>query len=344
MLEGLEHEFGMEYPILTIIRQFRELYKLKYTFVDRIPHYVNRWPFDGRVHCEIKCTRTVNGRKATANPNLMAQPEHGRFAADFKAGWVADDGHVVAQWDSSQIELRVLAHISQDPVMCAIFRGERRNPDGSLIDLHAALAERIFGVPPIQQDKHKHRYPVKEVNFGLPNGMGAHGLTLALRAKGVMLDEDDAQRWIDETMALYEGVAAYQTRLKEEARRTGTVRCESGRIRYIGGIHSTDDRIREEAERLAFSMPIGEGAQWIMKHVEAAVWKDILVPRLKRGLWIEPLLQVHDSLKLEMESGLQDEVHLEMRQAMNHSHHLSVPLECEGEWGQNFRDMSSFAQ
>jgi len=602
ILEGLEHGYP-EYPVIQIIREYRELYKLKNTFVDRLPDFVQRFPFDGRVHATFRTTSVVTGRLSASDPNVLAQPEHGKFAKDFKRGWVADPGHVFGCWDeclvagtrilktdltwvgietlkagdsligieeettngkerktlttrvvatrskikhcctirlsngkritasdehpwlvkrrehgrhhykwiktldlkvgdqfskfvepwspensyeagwlagffdgegclsanngtltltqnpgplmeraktllrargydfhvdsprthpsgfgrrqteviwmcgvrdclhflgtirphrllekasglwegrislkkkrgkrspvdsslvyvkgiehagnkevitlettshtfvaegfhthNSQVELRGLAHLSQDPVMLAVYRGERRNPDGSLVDLHAALGERIFGIKPKDQDKSKHRLPMKEINFGIPNGMGPRGLMVSLRKVGLDVDEDDAARWLQETLDLYTGVKAYQQTRIEEARRRGFITCLSGRRRYIGGIHSTNARIRESAERLAFSTPIQESAQMIMKQAEASAWKDIICPLQRTGVYIEPVLQVHDSIKLEMADGLQAQVHTMMTQVMTQvPKSFCVPLAVEGEYGVNMADMS----
>lgn len=342
ILEALEHEHP-ELPQISTIRSYRETYKLKNTFVDRLPDFVGRWPHDGRIHTTLRTTRVVTGRLAASDPNLLAQPEHGPFAAEFKRGWVAESGHILCQWDESQVELRGLAHLSQDPVMLATFRGERRNPDGSLVDLHAALAERIFGVKPKDQDKHKHRLPAKAINFGIPMGMTCKGLSVELRKNGVDADEDTAQRWLDETLGLYKGVARFMEERKAEAHRNGFVRCLSGRIRYIGGIRSRDDRTREEAERFAFSTPIQESATFIMKQAEKIVYEDILVPYWKDGRWVEPLLQVHDCLKIECEEGMEQELHILMTEAMtNVPKGFSVPLAVEGEWGPNMADMRGF--
>lgn len=342
VLEALEHEHP-EYPVISTIREFREIYKLKHTFVDRIPDFVHRWPHDGRVHATFRTTRVVTGRLAASDPNLLAQPKHGKFGKRFRRGWVAESGHFLGEWDLSQIELRVLAHLSRDPTMLAIFRGEKRNPDGSLIDLHAALAERIFGVKPKDQDKSKHRLPAKAVNFGLPMGMTFKGLTVELRKNGVMIDEDDAQRWIDETMALYKMVPRYQERMKAEARRNGYIRCLSGRIRYIGGIKSWDEHIRAEAERFAFSTPIQEGAQWLMKQAETSIWSEIIVPAQGR---VQPLLQVHDAINLEFDDDpkLAKRLNGQMCDIMTRAPKgFSVPVETSGDYGPNMAEMEAFA-
>ncbi len=325
------------------IREFRETYKLKHSFVDTIPAHLNKWPYDGRIHATFRTTRVVTGRLAASDPNLLAQPEHGLHANDFKRCWVAEDGRFIYQADESQVELRVLAHLSQDPVLLSVYRGERRNPDGSLVDLHSALAERIFGVAPHLQNKSQHRLPAKAVNFGISMGMTNKGLCLELRKNGMDISEDDAQRWLDETLDLYSGVKAYMARMIAQAEQQGYIRCLSGRIRYIGGIHSPDERVREEAERFSFSTPIQEGAQWLMKRCEAKIWEEVLPVFWRRQQWVEPILQVHDCLKFEAELGLEHDLHVAMTQTMTETPPgFSVPLAVEDEHGVNMADMTKF--
>jgi len=335
ILEGLEHAYP-EYEVISSIRAYRELFKLKNTFVDRLPDFTRKYPYDGRIHATFRTTTVVTGRLSASEPNLLAQPEHGKFAKDFKRGWVADEGHVFGAWDESQVELRGLAHLSKDPVLLRAFSSGQ--------DLHAKLAVRIFGG---KEDDYRHtcyeRFAVKEINFGIPNGMGPKGLMVALRSKGVKADEQTAAIWLRETLGLYKGVKRYMETRKAEARRYGYVTCLSGRRRYVGGIRSQDDGIREAAERLAFSTPIQESAQYIMKQAEASVWQDIICPLQRDGHWIEPLLQVHDSLKLEMEEGLAQSVHTQMVQAMTRvPKSFCVPLAVEGEFGPNMADMERF--
>ena len=340
VLEALEHEHP-EHQVLSTIRSYREVYKLKNTFVDRIPDFAKRWPYDGRVHASFRTTRVVTGRLSASDPNLLAQPKHGKFAKEFRKGWVAEGERLLGEWDLSQGELRVLAHLSQDPLMLAVYRGERRNPDGSIIDLHAALAERIFGVKPKDQHKSKHRLPAKTVNFGLAMGMQKQGLTIELRKDGVDIDEDDAQRWIDETDRLYKGVPIYKARMVAEAKRNGFIRCISGRIRYIGGIKAYDEATRAEAERFAFSTPVQEGLQYLMKQAEASIWDEIIVPN--KGHYVEPILQVHDAMYLEFDPELAQELHHKMVDIMTRvPQSFSVPMGVDGQFGPNMADMKGF--
>ncbi len=335
ILEALEKDIHLDRVVRNIVadvREYREVYKLKHTFVDKIPEFVNRWPFDGRIHSTFRITRVVSGRLAASDPNLLALPKHGKFAHRFRQGFVGSDDTVIASWDLSQIELRVLAHLSQDPVLLHAFR--------SGIDLHATLAERIFGVKPKDQDKSKHRLPAKAVNFGIPMGMTNIGLCLELRKNGVDINEDDAQRWLDETQKLYAQVPVYQQQKIAEALRYGFVTDLRGRRRYIGGIRSWDEGTRSEAERFAFSTPIQAGAQEIMKEAEAYVYQEVLLPRWRRGDRVEPLVQIHDDLVLEAETRIVAELDQEMVFAMTQvpAHWLSVPIETSGDAGANWGD------
>lgn len=340
VLEALEKYYQKDFPQIADIRAYREYYKLQNTFVLRLPELIHRWPRDERIHCDLFMNRIPSGRLNARNPNLLAMPKHGKFAKDFRRCFVPGPGRLFLSADESQAELRVLAHLSQDPVMLAIFRGEKRNRDGSTIDLHAMMAERIFGVPPKLQDGSKHRLPAKAVNFGLPMGMTAVGLCLELRKGGLDVREDDAQRWIDEADALYTQVPIYKARCIAEAEQNGYVRCLSGRIRYIGGIRSRDDRVKSEAERFAFSTPVQEGAQWIGKHALAAAWNDIFVPLQKAGHWCEPLLWTHDDLLSEMEDELVLTVAPQIRTILSTAPAgFTVPLETAPEAGLNWAEM-----
>ena len=335
ILEALEHEHP-EYPVITTIRSYRELYKLKNTFVDRLPDFVRRWPYDGRIHTTFRTTRVVTGRLAASDPNLLAMPKHGQFAREFRRGWVPEPGHILCEWDLSQIELRVLAHLAQDPVLLEAFR--------SGLDLHARLASRVFGGCEADHKKGPTRLAAKAINFGIPMGLTCKGLSVELRKNGVDADEDDAQRWLNETMALYAQVPSYQDRMVAEAHRQGYVRCLSGRIRYIGGIRSSHHRVYEEARRFAFATPIQEGATWIAKMAQARIWK-LMEDYRKQGRWVEALIWVHDALTAEAEHDMTfaQELNTQMVRALIElPKGFSVPIETSGEWGLNWDEMEPF--
>lgn len=339
VLEALEKMYP-EYPQIATIRSYREYYKLRWTFVERLPELVERWPFDGRIHCELMLNRTPSGRLAAKSPNLLAMPKHGKFAKMFRACFVPRPGCLFLSLDESQIELRVGAHLSQDPVMLAIYRGEMRNPDGSLIDLHAAMCERTTGKKPKDQTS-GDRTAAKAINFGYWMGQTYVGLKLELQKAGMDVSDDDAQQMIDGANELYKGAGVYKKAMIAEAEKNGFIRCPlSGRIRYVGGIRSKDDRVRAEAERFAYSTPIQEGAQAIGKAVLASAWDKVYVPYRRQGRYIEPLLWTHDDLLSEVDENLVLEVAPKLKAIMTTAPKgFSVPLDTAPEAGMNWADM-----
>lgn len=173
-------------------------------------------------------------------------------------------------------------------------------------------------------------------------GMSNRGLSVELRKNGVEADETTAQQWLDETMALYKGVAAYMDHQKAEARRNGFIRCLSGRVRYIGGIRSRDERTREEAERFSFSTPIQEGASMLMKKAEATIYEDVLPYFWRDNIYCEPILQVHDCLKFECAEDAVQDLHQMVEAAMTIAPRgFAVPLEIEAEFGPTMADMET---
>jgi uracil-DNA glycosylase family 4 len=342
VLEALQRMYP-EYPQIATLRSYREYYKLRWTFVERLPELIERWPFDRRIHCDLMLNRTPSGRLAAKNPNLLAMPKHGKFAKAFRRCFIPGGRYgerVFLSLDESQVELRVGAHLSQDPVMLAIYRGERRNPDGSKIDLHAAMGERVLGKPAKDQSS-ADRTAMKAINFGYWMGQTNVGLSLELRKSGMDVDEEDAQRWIDEANVLYAGAVSYKQAKIAEAERNGFIRCLSGRIRYIGGIRSNDDRVRAEAERFAYSTPIQEGAQWIGKQVLTRAWHEVYVPSRRAGKpFLEPVLWTHDDLLSEVEANYALEVAPQLQRIMTTAPEgFSVPLETTPEAGINWADM-----
>lgn len=340
ILEALEKMYP-EYPQIADIRSYREYYKLRWTFVERLPELVDRWPFDGAIHCELMMNRTPSGRLAAKNPNLLAMPKHGKFAKMFRACFVPRPGCLFLSLDESQIELRVGAHLSQDPVMLAIYRGERRNSDGSLIDLHAAMCERVTGKKPKDQTS-GDRTAAKAINFGYWMGQTYVGLKLELQKAGLDVSDDDAQHMIDEANALYTGAGTYKLAMIAEAEKNGYIRCPlSGRIRYVGGIRSKDDRVRAEAERFAYSTPIQEGAQALAKQILADAWHEVYIPERKQGHHVEPLMWTHDDLLSEVDDCHTLRIARQLKEIMTRTPpSFSVPLDTTPEAGLNWADLT----
>ncbi len=346
VLEGLEKMYP-EHPSLADIRSYRQLYKLRWTFVEQLPELVKRWPFDGRIHCELMLNRTPSGRLASKSPNLLAMPKHDKnaiarkrkLAKMFRRCFIARPECLLLSLDESQIELRVGAHLSQDPVMLAIYRGERRNPDGSKIDVHANMVQRVYGTIGDNQTN-EQRTACKAINFGFWMGQTYVGLKLELQKAGLDVSDDDAQRMIDEANALYVGAGTYKQAMIAEAEKNGYIRCAlSGRIRYVGGIRSRDDRVRAEAERFAYSTPVQEGAQALCKTMLASAWDNVYVPHRKQGHYVEPILWTHDDLLSEVHQNQVLTVARELKEIMTTvPSGFSVPLETTPEAGLNWAD------
>lgn len=306
---------------------------------ERLPELVDRWPFDGRIHCELMLTRTPSGRLAAKSPNLLAMPKHGKYAKLFRACFVPREGCMFLSLDESQIELRVGAHLSQDPVMLAIYRGEMRNPDGSRIDLHTNMCKRMLGRA---EETSGERTAAKAVNFGYWMGQTYVGLKLELQKAGLDVSDHEAQGWIDAANDLYKGAVTYKEAMIQEATRNGYIRCPlSGRIRYVGGIRSRDDRVRAEAERFAYSTPIQEGAQALAKRMLAEAWTDVFQPARRAGQHIEPLLWTHDDLLSEVEIPQVLRVARELKAIMVKTPQgFSVPLDTTPEAGLTWADLT----
>jgi DNA polymerase I-like protein with 3'-5' exonuclease and polymerase domains len=222
--------------------------------------------------------------------------------------------------------------------MLAIYRGEMRNKDGSLIDIHTNMVRRIYGDV---EETSGIRTACKAINFGYWMGQTYVGLKLELQKAGLDVSDDDAQKMIAEANALYKGAQTYKDAMIAEAERNGYIRCPlSGRIRYVGGIRSKDDRVRAEAQRFAYSTPIQESAQALAKKMLADAWHEVYTPRRRRGEHVEPLLWTHDDLLSEVEIPKVLEVAKELKVIMTRQPvGFSVPLSTTPEAGLNWNDL-----
>lgn len=335
------------HPAVALIQDGREIRKLKSTYALAIPRLVGT---DGRLHPHYRITRAETGRLSASDPNVLALPKHSARGKLIRHGFIAGEGHELGEWDLSQIEMAMFAHDSQDPVLLdAIRRG---------VDLHYDTAARVIRglTVPANADKawyqarlhkEKDRFPAKAVNFGILMGITPFGLLDQLHKNRQLhwrLDPDPRDPTIPDTTTLlakwhrtYTVASAYIKAKHVEARRYGFVRDHWGRLRWLEGIHSTDDYIRAEAERMAQATPTQSGAQGIIKRVMAAVWPRLV--ELRRIWWVEPLLQVHDALVLEYEFAARDTVHAIMTDAMEHTVSLSIPIRCARETGARLSEL-----
>ena len=276
------------HPVIPLLIAARELTKLLGTYAAAVLEQAEERDGVWLIFPHLRITRVVSGRVSAFNPNVLAIPKHSTRGKRIRHGFVAGAGRRLVSNDLSQIELRVLAHESQDKSMLRVYRRGG--------DLHADLGERVFGIKAADQDESKHRLPCKTVNFSMVMGASPSGLHDSLGKVGVHWSIDTCRDFIRETWKARPGVAAYIDSKHAQARRYGYVTDFCGRRRYVAGVSSADKWIRLQAEREAQATPIQAGAQEVFKAWMGNVWHDVLVPWLKRGDLAEPWLQVHDDL------------------------------------------------
>jgi len=308
-----------EHPIARKVLDYRQLTKLKSTYVDTLPALIN--PATGRVHTTFGQTGTATGRLSSANPNLQNIPIRTELGRGIRAAFIAEPGHVLLTADYSQIELRLLAHFSRDPLLVEAYRrGD---------DIHTLTASQVFGVPPLMVTP-DHRRQAKVVNFGIVYGLSAFGLS-----QNLGIEPAEAKLFIVNYFEKYAGVRAFINKTLEEARRDLKVRTLHGRVRPIPDINSKNFTQRGFAERTAVNTPLqGTAADLIkvaMIRIDAAL--------RERGLKSRMTLQVHDELVFEVPENEVDTMQSLVREQMEKVHALVVPLLVEMGVGPNWRDL-----
>lgn len=302
------------HPIVELILQYRELSKLKTTYVDPLPRLIH--PRTGRLHTRFNQTATATGRLSSSDPNLQNIPIRTPLGQRIREAFVAEEGYLLLAADYSQIELRVLAHLSKDENLKRVFREGK--------DIHTETAAWIFGLDPGKVDSRMRR-AAKTVNFGVLYGMSAHRLSQELG-----LEYKEAEAFIERYFQSFPKVRAWIQRTLEEGRTKGYVETLFGRRRYVPDLASRVRSIREAAERMAFNMPVQGTAADLMK---IAMVK--LFPRLK-PLRAHLLLQVHDELVLEVPKDRAEEAKALVKEVMEAAYPLEVPLEVEVGLGLNW--------
>lgn len=307
------------HPVIDLILRYRQLTKLKSTYVDALPEMIN--PETGRVHTTYSQLGAATGRLSSNDPNLQNIPTRTEEGREIRRGFTAAPGHMFIAADYSQVELRVLAHITQDPnLMQAFMEGQ---------DIHAATASQLFGVPIDKVDKNQRRI-AKTTVFGIIYGISAFGLAPRIDAS-----RSEAQRLIDELFARFPGLRDYINSTLEEGRREGFVRSLFGRRRYMPDLKVNGPR-RQAAEREAINAPIQATAADIMKIAMIRVDEELRRRQLKTRL----LLQVHDELILEAPSDEVDQVVDLVCEQMQGAYELRVPLKVDVEKGPSWEEMT----
>lgn len=315
-----------KHPVIEPIIRWKEYQKLVTSYIRVLPLLADK---DGRVRSRnVRLTRTATGRPSMSEPNLLAQPIRTEDARRVRRGFVAPKGKALLEIDLNQIEMRVSADNSQDPVMMAIYMADE--------DIHAQTASSMFRLPIDQLDEMKHRYPAKRTGFGILNLITAQGLLRELIAGGAKeWDETGCQKLIDDWFGIYQGIAAWIEQSKATARRYGKIEDMWGRVRLVPELISVHRSIREAGLRQAVNAPIQMGAAGVIKRIMIAVWE--VIKNIKEEC--KPLLQIYDSLLFEVEEGIVEVMASEIKEVMETAVRLSIPIKAKAEVGKSWGQM-----
>ena len=312
-------ELAALHELPKLVMDYREVAKLNSTYADTLHQLIS--PHTGRLHTHIDQAGTATGRLSSSNPNLQNIPIRTKLGREIRAAFVAERGNVLLSADYSQIELRILAHFSQDPVLVEAFRRAE--------DIHSRTAQEVFGIAPFAQTP-EHRRAAKVINFGIIYGLSAFGL-----AQNLQIDQKEAAKFIAAYFERYSGVKKYLDRQVAETRKTGVTRTMFGRVRPILEINSPQPNLRNFAERTAMNTPLQGTAADLIKLAMIEIGRRLVAEKFRTRM----ILQVHDELLFE---GPQDEIERLtplVKHAMEQVHPLSVPLVVDIKVGPNWRDM-----
>ena len=314
--EDVLAELALDYPLPAVLMEYRGLSKLKSTYTDKLPEMID--PRTGRVHTSYHQAVTATGRLSSSDPNLQNIPIRTEEGRRIRQAFIAAPGHQIVAADYSQIELRIMAHLSQDTGLLTAFA------EG--VDGHSATAAEVFGVG-IDAVSGDQRRKAKAINFGLIYGMSAFGL-----GKQLGIGRNEAQEYIDLYFARYPGVADYMARTRESAHQTGYVETLRGRRLYLPEINARNRQRQQAAERTAINAPMQGTAADIIKMAMLAVDAWLTDSKINARL----IMQVHDELVFEVESGAVEELSETVSQLMSGVGVLDVPLLVEAGTGDNW--------
>ncbi|MFQ5930189.1 MAG: DNA polymerase I [Acidobacteriota bacterium] len=307
-VEVLEELEGT-YEIARLILDYRELTKLKNTYLDALPKLVN--PRTRRIHTSYNQMVAATGRLSSSNPNLQNIPIKSEWGREMRRAFIAESGYQILAADYSQIELRVMAHLSQDPVLVEAFlKGE---------DIHERTAREVFGMNAMMNPQEFRRH-AKVINFGIMYGLSAFGLAQSLK-----IDRKHAQEFIDHYFRKYEGVKNWIENTLAEVYEKGYVTTLFGRIRQIPEIRSKNSNLRNFGERTAINAPIQGTAADLIKKAMVSIDREMLQRKLKSKL----LMQVHDELVFEVENAEVEEMRRMVKEHMEGVAKLRVPLQVD---------------
>lgn len=316
--EDVLQELALDYPLPKVLLEYRGLAKLKSTYTDKLPRMIN--PSTGRVHTSYNQAVAITGRLASSDPNLQNIPVRSAEGRRIREAFIAPKGSVIVSADYSQIELRIMAHLSQDKGMLDAFANNE--------DIHRATAAEIFGIERQNVDNEQRRY-AKVINFGLIYGMSAFGL-----AQNLNIERSAAQSYIERYFARYPGVREYMQNTREVAKQQGYVETYFGRRLWVPEINSPNGTRRAGAERAAINAPMQGTAADLIKLAMIAVDKWIKDEKLQSKL----IMQVHDELVLEVPESELELIKQRLPELMQHVAKLDVPLLAEVGVGQNWEN------
>jgi DNA polymerase-1 len=312
-------ELSAAHPLPGKIIEYREIAKLKSTYVDALPKLIH--PATGRLHTSFNQTGTATGRLSSSDPNLQNIPVRSELGRQIRAAFAAEKGKVLLSADYSQIELRIMAHLSGDKVLVDAFRNGE--------DIHARTAQEVFGVGPMAQTA-EHRRAAKAINFGIIYGLSAFGL-----AQQLGIEQREAAKFIGAYFQRYSGVKEYLERTLAETRKTSQVKTLFGRIRPIPEITAPQMQLRNFAERTALNSPLQGTAADLIKLAMIAIERRLRAEKYEARM----ILQVHDELLFETPPHELEGLKGMVREEMQGVRKLDVPLVVDVKAGANWRDM-----
>jgi DNA polymerase-1 len=315
ILEELKEQHELPGKVI----EYREIAKLKSTYVDALPKLIH--PETERLHTSFSQTGTATGRLSSSNPNLQNIPIRTELGREIRAAFVAEKGKILLSADYSQIELRIMAHFSKDPVLLEAFRNGE--------DIHARTAQEVFGVGPMAQTA-EHRRAAKAINFGIIYGLSAFGL-----AQQLNIEQKEAAKFIQAYFARYSGVKQYLDRVLVETRKSGVAKTLFGRIRPMPEINSPQVQLRNFAERTALNSPLQGTAADLIKMAMITIHRRLAREKFEGRM----ILQVHDELLFEAPLKEREALEGLVREEMEGVYKLLVPLVVEIAAGPNWRDL-----
>jgi len=311
-------ELAESHTTPALVLEYRQLAKLKNTYLDQLPNLADR---EGRIHTTFNQVGTATGRLSSTNPNLQNIPVRTAVGREIRAAFIAAPGNVLMSADYSQIELRLMAHFSQDPLLLDAYRTGK--------DIHTLTAAEVFGVDAATMDK-ETRNRAKAVNFGIVYGISPFGLAAQLN-----IDQKTAKQYIETYFERYAGVRRFIDETLETVRRDQAVRTQFGRVRPIPDIQSRNPNMRGFAERTAVNTPLQGTAADLIKLAMLRIDQALRGRKLKSQM----TLQVHDELLFDVVLEESDELQQLVKHEMEHVGEFSVPIIAEVGIGQNWRDI-----